>query len=105
MSAPEAEGILQTPWFGGVSPFAVNSKKFGMWLFIVSDTLTFSALLIAYAYVRIFTPDWPRPFEIWPAIAKSSLMTLFLLSSSLTMVLAVTAAHRGETKKAVKLLL
>ncbi len=30
---------------GGGSPFAINSKKFGMWLFIVSDTLTFSALL------------------------------------------------------------
>jgi cytochrome c oxidase subunit 3 len=76
-----------------------------MWLFIVSDTLTFSALIIAYAYVRLFTPDWPRPFEIWPAIAKSSLMTFILLSSSLTMVLAVAAAHRGQVKKAVRLLI
>jgi len=105
VSEAEFEGILETPWYGGVSPFAVNSKKLGMWLFIISDTLTFSALLISYAFVRIFTPDWPRPFEIWPAIAKSSLMTLVLLSSSLTMVLAVSAAHRGNVKKAVKLLL
>src|ERR1700740_1389988 len=76
-----------------------------MWLFIVSDTLTFSALLVSYAYVRLATTDWPRPFEIWPAIAKSSLMTLVLLSSSLTMVLAVAAAHRGDVKKTVQLLL
>jgi cytochrome c oxidase subunit 3 len=105
VSGPELEGVLETPWSGGVSPFAVSSKKLGMWLFIMSDTLTFSALLISYAYVRLSTPDWPRPFEIWPAIAKSSLMTLFLLSSSLTMVLAVAAAHRGNVKKAVQLLI
>jgi cytochrome c oxidase subunit III len=105
VSAPEFEGILETPWYGGGSPFAVNSKKLGMWLFIVSDTLTFSALLISYAYVRLFTPDWPRPFEMWPGIGKSSLMTLILLSSSLTMVLAVSAANNGQVKRAVELLL
>ncbi len=102
MSDSEFEGIVETTWSGGVSPFAMNSKKLGMWLFIVSDSLTFSALLIAYAYVRLASPDWPRPFEIWPAIAKSSLMTLFLLSSSLTMVLAVAAGHKGNRTKAVK---
>ena len=37
-------------WSGGASPYAINSKKFGMWLFIISDALTFSALLIAYTY-------------------------------------------------------
>jgi cytochrome c oxidase subunit 3 len=83
----------------------MNSKKLGMWLFIVSDSLTFSALLISYAYVRLSTPAWPRPFEIWPAIAKSSLMTFILLSSSLTMVFGVAAAHKGEVKKAVRYLL
>src|SRR5580693_6627146 len=96
---------METPWSGGSTPLGVNSKKLGMWLFIVSDSLTFSALLISYAYVRLFTPDWPRPFEIWPAIAKSSLMTLVLLSSSLTMVLAVSAAHQGKVKRAVGLLI
>jgi cytochrome c oxidase subunit 3 len=93
------------PWSGGASPFGINSKKLGMWLFIVSDTLTFSALLVSYAYVRLATPDWPRPFEIWPAIAKSSFMTFVLLSSSLTMVLAVAAAHRHDVKKAVRYLI
>jgi cytochrome c oxidase subunit 3 len=76
-----------------------------MWLFIVSDSLTFSALLVSYAYVRLSTPDWPRPFEIWPAIAKSSFMTFVLLSSSLTMVLGVAAAHRGDVKKTVRYLI
>lgn len=104
MSHSEAEGIVSSPWSGGVAPFAVNSKKLGMWLFIVSDTLTFTALLVAYAYVRLANPDWPRPFEIWPAIAKSSAMTLILLSSSLTMVLGVAAANRGDRKATLKYL-
>lgn len=105
MSDTEFEGIVATPWSGGASPFGINSKKLGMWLFIVSDTLTFSALLVSYAYVRLATPDWPRPFEIWPAIAKSSFMTFVLLSSSLTMVLAVAAAHRHDVKKVVRYLI
>jgi cytochrome c oxidase subunit 3 len=105
VSDTEFEGIVATPWSGGASPFGINSKKLGMWLFIVSDTLTFSALLVSYAYVRLATPNWPRPFEIWPAIAKSSFMTFVLLSSSLTMVLAVAAAHRHDVKKAVRYLI
>ncbi len=87
---------VSSPWGGGGSPFAINSKKFGMWLFIVSDTLTFSALLLAYSYSRLANPDWPRPFEIYPAIAKSTSMTIILLVSSLTMVLGVAAAHKND---------
>ncbi|PYS79212.1 MAG: cytochrome oxidase subunit III [Acidobacteria bacterium] len=53
-----------------------------MWLFIMSDSLTFSALLIAYAYVRA-SNVWPTPFRFYPSIVFSSVMTLVLLSSSL----------------------
>ena len=76
-----------------------------MWLFILSDTLTFSAMLLAYSYIRLANPGWPRPFEIYPAIAKSTTMTIILLFSSLTMVLGVAAAHRNDRKAAVRWLL
>ena len=49
----------QDVWSGGVSPYAVVPKKLGMWLFIVSDAITFSALIIAYSYLRVASPDWP----------------------------------------------
>lgn len=88
-------------WGGGVNPYGVNFKKIGMWMFIVSDSLTFSALLFAYSYLRMSSPNWPTPFELWPSIAVASLMTACLLSSSLTMVLAVHHAERGDTRKAV----
>src|ERR1700690_2293625 len=93
---------MESAWSGGGSPFAMGSKKLGMWLFIVSDTLTFSALLITYSYSRLTNPDWPRPFPIYPAIVFSTTMTVVLLASSLTMVMAVMAAQRNDRKKTVQ---
>jgi cytochrome c oxidase subunit 3 len=93
---------ISTGWSGGASPFAVNSKKLGMWLFIISDALTFSALLVAYSYVRMANPNWPTPFEWVPAIVNASVMTFCLLSSSVTMVMAVRAAHKGQRGLAAK---
>ncbi len=73
-----------------------------MWLFILSDALTFSAILMSYSYVRVANADWPRPFHLWPSITVASIMTFCLLSSSVTMVLAVAAAHRGERSSSAK---
>jgi cytochrome c oxidase subunit 3 len=72
-----------------------------MWLFIISDALTFSALLMAYTYVRLATPNWPMPFHFSPSIIFSTLMTVVLLSSSLTMVMGVHAMNHGNRKAAV----
>ena len=88
-------------WGGGVFPYRVGHRKLGMWLFIVSDALTFSALLIGYSYVRASSEQWATPFPFYPSIVFSSVMTLCLLSSSLTMVMGVSASARGD-KKAVR---
>ena len=77
------------------------SKKLGMWLFIISDSLTFSALLVTYSYVRLASTNWPTPFD-GSSIALSSVMTFCLLSSSLTMVMAVAAAHQDRRKQAAR---
>jgi len=69
-----------------------------MWLFIISDSLTFSALLFAYTYSRVTNPDWPKPFDFSPAIIFSTVMTFCLLSSSLTMVMAVHSMSHGNRK-------
>src|SRR5271169_3201098 len=73
------------------SLFGTYSKKIGMWLFLLSDSLTFGALLYAYSYGRISTKDWPTPFHS-ESIINATIMTAFLLTSSLTMVLAVRAS-------------
>ena len=92
-------------WEGGQSPYATNSKKFGMWLFLISDSLTFSAMLFVYTYSRVTNPDWPKPFDFSPAIIFSTVMTFCLLSSSLTMVLAVHSMNHGDRKAAVRWIL
>ena len=102
MSEAQGQALSTSVWGGGVSPFAVGSRKLGMWLFIMSDALTFSAILMSYSYVRVANADWPRPFHLWPSIAVASIMTFCLLSSSVTMVLAVAAAHRGERSRSAK---
>jgi len=85
----EHAGAFEPPFLGAYS------KKIGMWLFLLSDSLTFGALLFAYSYGRIANPNWPTPFGK-ASIANASVMTACLLSSSVTMVLAVLAAGRRD---------
>src|SRR2546427_11776716 len=77
------------------SLFGTYSKKVGMWLFLASDSLTFGALLFAFSYNRLYTIPRPTPFHA-ESIANATIMTACLLSSSLTMVMAVFAVQRGD---------
>ncbi|HMD15352.1 MAG TPA: hypothetical protein VKH18_01695 [Terriglobales bacterium] len=86
------------------SLFGTYSKKIGMWLFLLSDSLTFGALLYAYSYGRISISNWPTPFHS-SSIVNATIMTGFLLTSSLTMVLAVNAAASGNEKRRLLFLL
>ncbi len=105
MSDHERAVALDSPWAGGGSPFAMGSKKLGMWLFIISDALTFTVMLMAYSFSRVSNPNWPTPFPIYPAVIFSTTMTVVLLGSSLTMVMGVAAAHRNDRPAAVKWIL
>jgi len=91
---------LADEWSGGSLPYRVSHRKLGMWLFIMSDSLTFCALLMTYSYARFASVDWPTPFPFKPSILFSTGMTLVLLSSSLTMVFAVAAAKQGRKRLA-----
>src|SRR6202790_5180255 len=84
------------------SPFAIPAKKLAMWLFIISDIMTFAACLIAYGFLRNATPNWPRPFQS-STIASVMLMTFILITRSLIMLLAVRAARAGNRPAAFRL--
>ena len=73
--------------------FSIPTKKLAMWLFIIADTMTFAACLVAYGFVRNGTSDWPRPFH---NITNVALMTFILLTSSLTMLLGLRSARAGD---------
>ncbi|HSB11046.1 MAG TPA: cytochrome c oxidase subunit 3 [Blastocatellia bacterium] len=105
MAEARAESLAVNDWGGGVHPYRVGHRKLGMWLFIMSDSLTFGALLVAYSYARASSVKWPTPFPFSPSIIFSSTMTLVLLSSSLTMVFAVSAAKARKLGSARKWLI
>src|SRR5262249_28726811 len=77
----------------------------GMWLFLVTEVLFFGGLFLVYSVYR----GWfPRAFAassheliVW----AGTLNTVVLLTSSLTMVLAVSAAQTGHRRALIALLL
>ena len=100
MAEVRTENLVANDWGGGTLPYRVSHRKLGMWLFIMSDSLTFCALLITYSYARFSSEAWPTPFKFSPSVIFSTVMTLVLLSSSLTMVFAVSAAKRRDKRRA-----
>ena len=76
--------------------FSVPAKKMAMWLFIIADTATFAGCLVAYGFLRNGTPDWPTPFKFSPSVVNAMIMTFILVSSSLTMLIAIRAAKAGD---------
>ncbi|WP_324717811.1 cytochrome c oxidase subunit 3 [Carboxydochorda subterranea] len=88
-------------WGGGVSPFRVSWAKLMMWLFLLSDTLTFAGLLSGYGYSRLSSPSWPASHEVFN-LNLVGLMTFILICSSATMAMAVTAAKSERWADAVR---
>lgn len=87
------EGVLQEdPHFGFATP-----GKIGMWIFLVTDAMSFSGFLIAYAVMRSFK-NWPNPAEHL-GIALSGFATFILICSSVSMVLAIDACKHKMRKE------
>jgi len=102
-SLAEQQRILASDWGGGKSPFGTSWSKFMMWIFIISDALTFAAFLIGYGFMRMTAPGWPKQTEVFN-MALITFMTFALISSSAVMAMAVGAARSGDPKKAVRYL-
>ncbi len=101
MAAVEAkQDTLASRWAGGRSPFDVGWPKLMMWLFLISDALTFAGLLIGLWAMRLGAPAWPNRAEIMN-IKLAAAMTAILLCSSLTMALSVYALRQGLRRSAI----
>ncbi len=116
-------------WDGGNEPFKASYGKLMMWFFLLSDAFTFGAFLTAYGLIRhkhgVFTGEakdfffstahWPIPEKVFNAfpglhgvdlpLAFVAFMTMILIFSSVTMVLAVEAGHRMDKADVQKWLL
>jgi cytochrome c oxidase subunit 3 len=80
--------VYNDPQFGKASP-----GKIGMWLFLVTDAMSFSGFLIAYGILRA-TRAWPNPSEALGGVNLSGFMTFLLICSSVSMVMAIDHCKR-----------
>jgi cytochrome c oxidase subunit 3 len=80
-------------------------ETFGMWMFLATEVLIFGAVITAYTVYRL---RYPVDFEAASSrlnVLIGSINTIVLLSSSLTMVLAVHATRMGRQKMILTCLL
>ncbi len=82
----------QDPHFG-----AASTGKLAMWIFLISDALSFAGLLLGYGILRGNNPSWPNPTH-YLGINFTAGMTFLLICSSVTMVMALAAAQEGNKK-------
>ena len=76
----------------------VYSEKLGMWVFLGSEVLFFTALIGAYIILRFGSPEsFAAPGEILN-IPVTAVNTFLLICSSVTMVKAFAAVHDGDQK-------
>jgi heme/copper-type cytochrome/quinol oxidase subunit 3 len=87
----------------GFSFGSATSGKVGMWIFLLTDAMSFGGLLLAYGIVRAGSHHWPDPSERL-GIGFTAVMTFDLILSSVTMVLALAAAQAKDKAGAVKFL-
>jgi heme/copper-type cytochrome/quinol oxidase subunit 3 len=79
------------------SSTGLSNNKLAMWLFLGSECLLFGGLISTYMLYRGRVLNGPHPSQIYD-IPFTSASSFVLLMSSLTMVLAVSAAQRKDDK-------
>jgi cytochrome c oxidase subunit 3/cytochrome o ubiquinol oxidase subunit 3 len=93
--AATAAPAVRTAPQGGVG---VYTQKLGMWVFLVSEVMFFTALIGSYIILRWGTnANWPEPRTVL-AIPVTALNTFILICSSVSMVKAYAAATRDDQR-------
>jgi len=76
----------------------VYTSKLGMWMFLLSEVMFFTALIGSYLILRFSKPDaWAAPGQVLN-IPVTAVNTFILICSSVTMVKAYAAAADGNQK-------
>ena len=72
--------------------------KLGIWLFLASEVMLFGGLFSAYIFLRTGVDNWPAGTE-YLDVRLATLNTLFLISSSVTMVMSWASLKLNDFKK------
>jgi len=76
----------------------IPTGKLGMWAFLSSEVMLFGAFISSYIVLRMGSPNFAIPPEEIMGRGLATLNTFVLISSSLTMVLALASIQRDKVK-------
>jgi cytochrome c oxidase subunit III len=88
--------VTVDPDFGTAS-----DGKVGMWVFLLTDAMSFSGILLGYGILRGQSHNWPNPATRL-GIPSTAVMTFILICSSVSMVLALEAAKQRDRNKTIQ---
>jgi len=75
----------------------IESNKLGVWSFLSSETVFFSALIVTYVIMHGKNVVGPLPQQVLD-VPLTAVNTFVLICSSFTMVSALAAIQKGQTK-------
>src|SRR6476469_6190300 len=78
-----------------------EAAKQGMWIFLVTEVLMFGGLFVAYGIFRGLYPEMFHEAHLFLAAKMGTINTIVLISSSLTMALAVSSTQKGQRDRAI----
>jgi len=81
-----------------------HAARMGMWLFLSTEILLFAVLFTAYALYRFLFPLGFEEASKLAHVTMGATNTVVLITSSLTVALAIHHARKGENRKVVGLL-
>jgi cytochrome c oxidase subunit 3 len=80
------------------------AERLGMWLFLSTEVLLFAGLFLAYTLYRYLYPETFQAASRHLDVVLGTTNTVVLISSSLTVALALHAARLGKSRQAAVLL-
>ncbi|MBI4538625.1 MAG: heme-copper oxidase subunit III [Gemmatimonadetes bacterium] len=93
--AQAAVMTLEEKWMPGMR---VDTLKLGMWVFLLSEVMFFTALIGTYIILRFAEPhQWAQPGQVLN-VPLTAVNTFILICSSVTMVKAFAAIELGDQK-------
>ena len=76
----------------------ISYAKLGTWLFLASEVMLFGSLFSSLILLRAGSSSWPHGWELLN-VPLATLNTAFLITSSVTMVLAFASIQAGNVPK------
>lgn len=77
----------------------VYNAKLGVWLFLASEVMLFGALFSTYILLRTGAETWPHGRDLGLNVPLATLNTMFLIASSVTIVLSWASLRLNDFKK------